>query len=147
MALLLDPAQAPVCAETRSIPVVACGYGPAHPCRWGGCWPYVPAVLAAAAAGALARTVCVWALGGVPDRSRAALAALGVLVMGYPCALGMATPLATFRAGGEAAALFLAGSAEHPSEHPPAPGRGDRGGVAGIRLVEPEAFQALPGRG
>ncbi len=49
-----------------------------------------------------------WALGarllwGAPDWERAVLAALAVLVMGYPCALGMATPLAMIRGGGEAA--------------------------------------------
>ncbi len=65
---------------------------------------YVPTVLAAAAAGALGWTLGAWALGGSPDPRRAALAALGALVMGYPCALGMATPLAMVRAGGEAAA-------------------------------------------
>jgi heavy metal translocating P-type ATPase len=65
---------------------------------------YVPAVLAAAAAGALTWTLGAWALGSGPDWSRAALAALGALVMGYPCALGMATPLAMVRAGGVAAA-------------------------------------------
>ena len=38
-----------------------------------------------------------------PDWTRALLAALAVLVMGYPCALGMATPLAMIRGGGMAA--------------------------------------------
>lgn len=65
---------------------------------------YVPVVLVAAAAGAVAWTLGAWALGGAPDGRRAALAALGALIMGYPCALGMATPLAMVRAGGEAAA-------------------------------------------
>ncbi|MBI4608788.1 MAG: heavy metal translocating P-type ATPase, partial [Candidatus Rokubacteria bacterium] len=37
------------------------------------------------------------------DWDRAGFAALAVLVMGYPCALGMATPLAMIRGGGEAA--------------------------------------------
>lgn len=41
--------------------------------------------------------------GGGPDWSRAAFATLAVLVLGYPCALGMATPLAMIRGGGMAA--------------------------------------------
>ncbi len=35
--------------------------------------------------------------------TRAIFATLAVFVMGYPCALGMATPLAMIRGGGEAA--------------------------------------------
>jgi cation transport ATPase len=38
-----------------------------------------------------------------PQLQRAAFAGLAVLVLGYPCALGMATPLALIRGGGEAA--------------------------------------------
>ncbi len=37
---------------------------------------------------------------GAPDVRRAVFAPLAVLVMGYPCALGMATPLAMIRGGG-----------------------------------------------
>jgi heavy metal translocating P-type ATPase len=44
-----------------------------------------------------------WVLTGQPDVIRATFATLAVLVMGYPCALGMATPLAMIRRGGEAA--------------------------------------------
>ncbi len=64
---------------------------------------YVPAVFAASATGLLLWTVgsSFWA--GQPDIVRASFAALSVLIMGYPCALGMATPLAIVRAGGEAA--------------------------------------------
>lgn len=65
---------------------------------------YVPAVFALAAAGGLFWLLVPWVAGGRPDGVRAAYAALGVLVMGYPCALGMATPLAIVRASGEAAA-------------------------------------------
>ena len=39
----------------------------------------------------------------MPEIQRASFAALAVLVMGYPCALGMATPLAMIRGGGMAA--------------------------------------------
>ncbi len=64
---------------------------------------YVPAVLVF---GGLA--ILIWTLGallltGQADPTRAVFAALAVLVMGYPCALGMATPLAMIRGGGEAA--------------------------------------------
>ncbi len=65
---------------------------------------YVPAVL-----GAASLAVLIWTLGaliatGSPDWTRAIFAALAVLVIGYPCALGMATPLAMIRGGGMAAA-------------------------------------------
>jgi len=40
--------------------------------------------------------------GGGPNVQRGAFAALAVLVLGYPCALGMATPLALIRGGGKA---------------------------------------------
>jgi heavy metal translocating P-type ATPase len=64
---------------------------------------YVPGVLAFAGLALL-----IWVAGarlvtGQPDWTRATFGALAVLVMGYPCALGMATPLAMIRGGGEAA--------------------------------------------
>lgn len=64
---------------------------------------YVPGVLTAAALAILLWTMGAWLRTGQVDGTRAALAALAVLVMGYPCALGMATPLAMIRGGGEAA--------------------------------------------
>jgi P-type Cu+ transporter len=64
---------------------------------------YVPGVLAFAAAAILIWTAGSWLLTGEADFIRATFAALAVLVMGYPCALGMATPLAMIRGGGEAA--------------------------------------------
>jgi heavy metal translocating P-type ATPase len=64
---------------------------------------FVPGVLAFAAAAILVWTVGAWLIAGEPDFIRATYAALAVLVMGYPCALGMATPLAMIRGGGEAA--------------------------------------------
>ncbi|MFC6723044.1 heavy metal translocating P-type ATPase [Halobium palmae] len=42
-------------------------------------------------------------LGSGPQVETAVFAALSALVLGYPCALGMATPLALIRGGGEAA--------------------------------------------
>lgn len=64
---------------------------------------YVPAVLAAAAVAVVVWTLGAWAVTGQLDWARAVFAALAVLVMGYPCALGMATPLAMMRGGGIAA--------------------------------------------
>ncbi len=64
---------------------------------------YVPGVLVVAvlaAAGWLAVPVL---LGESPRLATAVFATLAVLVMGYPCALGMATPLAMMRGGGMAA--------------------------------------------
>ncbi len=64
---------------------------------------YTPTVLVVAALAALG-----WSLGGdlfgaEADIERAVFAGLGVLVMGYPCAVGIAAPLAIVRGAGEAA--------------------------------------------
>ncbi|MFQ5541895.1 MAG: heavy metal translocating P-type ATPase, partial [Candidatus Binatia bacterium] len=64
---------------------------------------FVPGVLIFAAAAILIWTFGAWIVAGKPDFIRGTFAALAVLVMGYPCALGMATPLAMIRGGGEAA--------------------------------------------
>ncbi len=64
---------------------------------------FVPGVLLVGLAAFTFWAVGAWAIRGAPDWDRAAFAALAVLVMGYPCALGMATPLAMIRGGGEAA--------------------------------------------
>jgi Cu+-exporting ATPase len=64
---------------------------------------YVPAVLAFAVAAFALWTLGAWSMAGEADWTRAVFAALAVLVMGYPCALGMATPLAMIRGGGMAA--------------------------------------------
>jgi heavy metal translocating P-type ATPase len=64
---------------------------------------YVPGVLAIAGFALLIWVAGAWLVTGQPDWPRAMFAALAVLVMGYPCALGMATPLAMIRGGGEAA--------------------------------------------
>lgn len=64
---------------------------------------FVPGVLAFAGVAILIWTVGAWVIEGKADIIRATYAALAVLVMGYPCALGMATPLAMIRGGGEAA--------------------------------------------
>ncbi|MDP9350315.1 MAG: HAD-IC family P-type ATPase, partial [Chloroflexota bacterium] len=64
---------------------------------------YVPAVLVFAGAAILIWTLGAWLVTGEVNLTRAVFAALAVLVMGYPCALGMATPLAMIRGGGMAA--------------------------------------------
>lgn len=64
---------------------------------------YVPGVLVFASLAFLIWTVGPVLFGGSPDWHRATFATLAVLVMGYPCALGMATPLAMIRGGGMAA--------------------------------------------
>ncbi|MGI9050482.1 MAG: heavy metal translocating P-type ATPase [Rubrobacteraceae bacterium] len=77
---------------------------------------FVPAVFSAAALGFLLWSLGGWIFSGQPDFSRAGFSALGVLVMGYPCALGMATPLAIIRSSGEAAErgfLMRSGEAFH----------------------------------
>ena len=64
---------------------------------------FVPAVLVVAGLALAGWIVVPWLVGGRPDVQRGVFAALAVLVMGYPCALGMATPLAMIRGGGMAA--------------------------------------------
>ena len=63
----------------------------------------IPVVLISAAGAFIFRTVGSFILFGVIDINRAVFAALAVLVMGYPCALGMAMPLALIKGGGKAA--------------------------------------------
>ena len=64
---------------------------------------FVPAVLTAAALSFGFWLAAPLAWSGDPNVQRGAFAALAVLVLGYPCALGMATPLALIRGGGKAA--------------------------------------------
>jgi len=62
---------------------------------------FVPGVLTIAALSLTFWLVAPLAWGGGPNVQRGAFAALAVLVLGYPCALGMATPLALIRGGGK----------------------------------------------
>ena len=64
---------------------------------------YVPGVLAFAGLALLAWTGGAWVATGQVNLVRGIFAMLAVFVMGYPCALGMATPLALIRGGGMAA--------------------------------------------
>ncbi len=64
---------------------------------------YTPTVLSIAALAALGWTVVPWFLGGESDLQRAVFAGLSVLVMGYPCAVGISAPLSIVRGAGEAA--------------------------------------------
>ena len=64
---------------------------------------YAPAVLSLSAFSFVWWTAGMWWLTGQPDLERAVFAALSVLVMGYPCAVGIAAPLSIVRGAGEAA--------------------------------------------
>ncbi|WP_103382807.1 heavy metal translocating P-type ATPase [Pseudonocardia dioxanivorans] len=64
---------------------------------------YTPTVLTVSGLALLGWLAGSWALAGEPDVQRAVFAALGVLVMGYPCAVGIAAPLAIVRGTGAAA--------------------------------------------
>lgn len=64
---------------------------------------YTPVVLSISVLALLAWLLGSWAVTGTVDVQRAVFAALSVLVMGYPCAVGIAAPLSIVRGGGEAA--------------------------------------------
>ncbi|MDP9890113.1 heavy metal translocating P-type ATPase [Pseudarthrobacter enclensis] len=64
---------------------------------------YTPTILTISAVALLGWLAGSWALTGEPDVRRAVFAALSVLVMGYPCAVGIAAPLAIVRGAGTAA--------------------------------------------
>ena len=64
---------------------------------------YTPLVLLTAAAAALFWLLGPLLVGAAPDLQRAVFAGLSVLVMGYPCAVGISAPLSIVRGAGEAA--------------------------------------------
>src|SRR5215471_13078499 len=64
---------------------------------------YTPTVLLVAALAVIGWLVGSWVAGGHPDIERAVFAGLSVLVMGYPCAVGISAPLSIVRGAGEAA--------------------------------------------
>ncbi|MES1945357.1 heavy metal translocating P-type ATPase, partial [Salinisphaera sp. PC39] len=64
---------------------------------------YTPTVLTISALALLAWLVGPLVFGAGPDVQRAVFAALTVLVMGYPCAVGISAPLSIVRGAGEAA--------------------------------------------
>lgn len=64
---------------------------------------YTPIVLLTAAGATLFWIVVPLITGGSPDLQRAMFAGLSVLVMGYPCAVGISAPLSIVRGAGEAA--------------------------------------------
>ncbi|CAN5351226.1 heavy metal translocating P-type ATPase [soil metagenome] len=68
---------------------------------------YTPTVLVVAALAALAWTLGALVVTGAANVERAVFAGLGVLIMGYPCAVGIAAPLAIVRGAGEAADLGI----------------------------------------
>ena len=68
---------------------------------------YTPTVLLVAALALVAWLVGSALIGGDVDVRRAVFAGISVLVMGYPCAVGIAAPLAIVRGAGEAADLGI----------------------------------------
>jgi heavy metal translocating P-type ATPase len=64
---------------------------------------YTPFVLLTAAGASLLWLLGPLLVGGSPDLQRAVFAGLSVLVMGYPCAVGISAPLSIVRGAGEAA--------------------------------------------
>ncbi|WP_232304943.1 heavy metal translocating P-type ATPase [Castellaniella caeni] len=64
---------------------------------------YTPIVLFTAAGAALFWLLGPLLVGSSPDLRRAVFAGLSVLVMGYPCAVGISAPLSIVRGAGEAA--------------------------------------------
>lgn len=64
---------------------------------------YVPAILIIGVATLIGWSAVAWILDDQTLYADAVFATLAVFVMGYPCAIGMATPLALIRGGGEAA--------------------------------------------
>src|SRR2546427_10835083 len=64
---------------------------------------YTPTVLVVAALSFVGWMLGAQLIVGHPDLGRAVFAALSVLVMGYPCAVGISAPLSIVRGAGEAA--------------------------------------------
>jgi heavy metal translocating P-type ATPase len=64
---------------------------------------YTPVVLLTAAGATLFWLLGPLVVGSSPDLQRAMFAGLSVLVMGYPCAVGISAPLSIVRGAGEAA--------------------------------------------
>src|SRR6266508_653598 len=64
---------------------------------------YTPLVLLTAARAAVFWLAAPLVVGASPDVQRAMFAGLSVLVMGYPCAVGISAPLSIVRGAGEAA--------------------------------------------
>ena len=64
---------------------------------------YTPAVLLIAALAVVGWLVGSWLFTGEVDVERAVFAGLSVLVMGYPCAVGISAPLSIVRGAGQAA--------------------------------------------
>ena len=64
---------------------------------------FTPAVLVVAALAVAGWLLGSWFFGGQVDLERAVFAGLSVLVMGYPCAVGISAPLSIVRGAGEAA--------------------------------------------
>ena len=64
---------------------------------------YTPVVMAVALLAVIGWLLGSWLATGQPDIERAVFAGLSVLVMGYPCAIGISAPLSIVRGAGQAA--------------------------------------------
>ena len=64
---------------------------------------YTPTVLGLSALALVGWLLGTWLVTGTPDVERAVFASLTVLVMGYPCAVGITAPLSIVRGAGDAA--------------------------------------------
>lgn len=64
---------------------------------------YTPVVLLTAIGATIFWLFVPWLTGSSPDLQRAIFAGLSVLVMGYPCAVGISAPLSIVRGAGDAA--------------------------------------------
>ena len=64
---------------------------------------YTPAVLIVAALAVAGWLIGSWLVTGQVDAERAIFSGLSVLIMGYPCAVGISAPLSIVRGAGEAA--------------------------------------------
>ena len=64
---------------------------------------YTPTVLIIAALALIGWLLGTWLLGGEMNVERAVFAGLSVLIMGYPCAVGISAPLSSVRGAGEEA--------------------------------------------
>src|SRR6266542_1182385 len=106
---------------------------------------FVPAILVLAAL-----TFVGWIVVGPEPRLTLALqAAIAVLIIACPCALGLATPTAIMVSNGlaEHDLLRLAAAAELGSEHPLGEAIVDRARELGLELPKSEHFQAFAGKG
>ncbi len=107
---------------------------------------YTPIVLLTAAGATLFWLLAPMIGGGSPDLQRAMFAGLSVLVMGYPCAVGISAPLSIVRGAGEGAergVLMRTGEAFQALRRV----QREEAFKRGIALAEAQGFEAVTGKG